>query len=93
MTDTRPTYTTDELKSYLPSGWDLLDDGEGQWDAKKKRYVFHVIDNVDFDWPVTVDGGDVEEHGRLEALERAMDVVYRDRLGKGTRGIGISSQQ
>jgi hypothetical protein len=86
----QPSYTPDELKSYLPSGWNLVADGETTWDEKKRRLTFRVMDNVDFDWPVTVSEKDVSRHGRMGALERAMDVVYRDRLGKGTRGFGFS---
>lgn len=83
-------YSFDELRSYLPTGWELLDDGRASWDAKKKALTVRVIDNVDFDWPVTVSAADAGEHGRLEALRRAMDDVFRDRLGRPTRGLGIS---
>jgi len=86
----RPSYTLDELKSYLPSGWDLADDGEVTWDDRKQRLSFKVIDNVDFDWPVRVSSDDVARHGRLEALEKAFDEVYKGRLGKGTRGLGLA---
>ena len=34
-----------------------------------------------FDWPVEVEAGTAAELGRLEALRRAMDQVYRERLG------------
>jgi hypothetical protein len=40
-----------------------------------------VIDNVDFDWPVEVEPGDAASLGRLEALRRSFDRVYRERLG------------
>lgn len=86
----RPDYTLDELKSYLPSGWALLDDGATAWDDKKRRLSFQVLDNVDFDWTVTVSGKDIDEHGRLSALERAFDDAYRQRLGRHTRGLGLA---
>jgi hypothetical protein len=88
--DDRTTYTPDELKSYLPSGWNLVADGEATWDEKKRRITFRVMDGVDFDWPVTVSEKDVSLHGRMGALEHAMDHVFRDRLGRGTRGLGFS---
>jgi hypothetical protein len=88
--DDAPTYTPDELNSYLPSGWNLVDEGEATWDEKKRRLTFRVMDNVDFDWPVTVSAQDVSRQGRMGALQAAMDQVFRDRLGKGTRGLGFS---
>jgi hypothetical protein len=36
---------------------------------------------VDFDWPVVVKPDDASSLGRLEALRRAMDTVFRERLG------------
>lgn len=91
-TETAPPfdYTLDELRSYLPSGWELLDGGRSSWDAKNKALTLRVIDNVDFDWPVTVTAAEADEHGRLEALRRAMDDTFRSRLGRPTRGLGIS---
>ena len=73
------TYTETEIRSFLPTGWDLSADGPGSWDSKKKVWQLRVIDGVDFDWPVVVDAG--EGGNRLEALRRAMDRVYRERLG------------
>jgi hypothetical protein len=74
-------YTEAEVRSYLPTGWDLQGEPEGRWDAKKRVWRATVIDNVEFDWPVVVDGADAASLGRLEALRRAMDRVYRERLG------------
>ncbi|HEY7215878.1 MAG TPA: hypothetical protein VIC28_14720 [Thermoanaerobaculia bacterium] len=74
-------YTETEIRSYLPTGWDLIGSPEGAWDPKKKIWRAKVIDNVDFDWPVEVDAGDAAELGRLEALRQAFDRVYRERLG------------
>ncbi|HEY0514301.1 MAG TPA: hypothetical protein VGH73_20520 [Thermoanaerobaculia bacterium] len=85
MKTNRPTpsafqYTETEIRSFLPTGWDLIGDRQG-WDAKKKAWRATVIDNVDFDWPVEVTADQVGKLGRLEALRRAMDKVYRERLG------------
>lgn len=82
------SYTEDELRSFLPSGWNLTDD-EGAWNAKKKIWSTRIIDEVDFDWPVEVDAREAEELGRLEALKRAMDRTQRGRLGWRTKGLGI----
>jgi hypothetical protein len=74
-------YTETEIRSYLPTGWDLIGASQGAWDAKKKLWRATVIDNVDFDWPVEVKPDAVGKLGRLEALRQAMDQVYRERLG------------
>jgi hypothetical protein len=74
-------YTETEIRSYLPTGWDLAGSPEGAWDPKKKSWQISVLDNVEFDWPVIVKADDAGSQGRLEALRRAMDVVYRERLG------------
>jgi len=88
------TYTEDEIRSFLPSGWRLAaaDDptGEmvpfafGHWDGRQGTWRMRVIDNVDFDWPLVVKAADAAKlgaNGRLEALRRAMDKLYRERLG------------
>ncbi|HVR06809.1 MAG TPA: hypothetical protein VMW75_02075 [Thermoanaerobaculia bacterium] len=88
------TYTEDEIRSFLPSGWRLAaaDDptGEmvpfafGHWDGRKGTWRMRVIDNVDFDWPLVVKAADAARlgaNGRLEALRQAMDKLYRERLG------------
>lgn len=74
-------YTETEVRSYLPSGWDLIGNPEGAWDDTKKAWLATVIDNVDFDWPLEVAVGEAEKLGRLEALRQAFDRLYRERLG------------
>lgn len=74
-------YTETEVRSFLPTGWGLAGSPAGTWDAKKKVWRATVIDNVDFDWPVEVKANDASSLGRMEALRRAMDRVYRERLG------------
>jgi hypothetical protein len=74
-------YTETEIRSFLPTGWSLAGDPTGSWDPKKRVWRATVLDNVDFDWPVVVDPADAASLGRLEALRRAMDRVYRERLG------------
>jgi hypothetical protein len=74
-------YTETEIRSFLPTGWDLIASRQGAWDAKKKVWRATVLDNVDFDWPVEVEAGEASKLGRLEALRQAMDRVYRERLG------------
>jgi hypothetical protein len=75
------SYTETEIRSYLPTGWNLADDEPGAWDPKKKVWQTTVLDNVDFDWPVVVKPGDASSLGRIEALRQAFDRVFRERLG------------
>jgi hypothetical protein len=86
-------YSEEEVRSFLPSGWHLAEeepgalDPERAWDAKKRVWRITVLDNVDFDWPVEVRPSDIARLGaggadaRIEALRRAMDKVFRERLG------------
>ncbi len=87
-------YTEEEVRSYLPSGWRLLASEDanaeilprtfGLWDARKRVWRMRVVDNVDFDWPLVVKAADAAklgDGGRIEALRRAMDKLYRERLG------------
>jgi hypothetical protein len=88
------TYTEDEVRSFLPSGWRLLagDDPNaelsphtiGSWDGRKRAWRMRVLDNVDFDWPLVVKAADAAKlrgNGRIEALRQAMDKLNRERLG------------
>lgn len=83
------TYTDTEIRSYLPTGWNLPGSPEGEWDPKKGRWRVRVEDGTDVRWDLVVDGREVEEKGRLEALRLAVDRLYRERLGRRTRGLGF----
>lgn len=92
-------YTDAEIRSYLPSGWNvaaggdpaaLPGDDEARWDAKSRTWKIKVFDDVDFDWEVAVHAREVEKLGRLEALRQAIDRTQRQRLGKPTRGLGLA---
>lgn len=74
------SYVTDEIKSYLPSGWSLGQES-GRWDPGKKTWSIRVFDGADQDWQVAVESAEAEKVGRLPALKRAMDGVYREGLG------------
>lgn len=81
------SYTDDELRSYLPTGWNLKPTADDGWDAKDRVYRLTVIDDVDHDWPIEVRARDAEELGRMQALGKAMDRVQRNRLGWRTKGL------
>ena len=80
-TDETLQYTETEIRSFLPTGWDLIGERQGAWDAKKKVWRATVIDNVEFDWPVEVKAAEASSLGRIEALRVAMNRVFRERLG------------
>jgi hypothetical protein len=82
-------YTEDELRSYLPTGWDLAGPLEGDWNAKKRRWTLRVEDTADMPWDVEVDANAVDDEGRLKALQAAMDSLFKGRLGRRTRGLGF----
>jgi len=81
MADDLPplSYTTIELESYLPTGWALADD-EPAWDAKKSAFRARVIDGSELDWDLVVPKGEADQHGRIEALRRAVDRLDRERF-------------
>jgi len=80
-------YTDDELRSYLPSGWELAPKENDAWDPEKQVYRLTVIDEVDHDWPVKVTAADAQQHGRMEALRQAMEATQFGRLGWRTKGL------
>jgi hypothetical protein len=80
MTHRALSYIPDEVKSYLPSGWSLVENA-GRWDAKRATWTIRVLDVADQDWPVAVKAADADKLGRMQALKVAMDRVYREGLG------------
>lgn len=83
------TYTEEEIRSYLPTGWNLVGEALGRWDPKKKAWFLRVEDTADMRWDLAVKARDAEEKGRIEALRLAVDRLYRERLGRRTRGLGF----
>jgi hypothetical protein len=74
------SYTDVELASYLPAGWTLAADPAPTWDEKEGAFRCTVYDGSDLDWPLLVGKGDVDAHGRIEALRRAIDKLDRMRF-------------
>jgi hypothetical protein len=74
-------YTETEVRSFLPTGWELSGPPTGDWDSRKRLWKATLIDNVEFDWPLEVTADAASSLGRLEALRRAVDRVFRERLG------------
>jgi hypothetical protein len=86
---TRLSYLPIEIQSYLPTGWELPEAGAPKWDAAKGAWSATLVDGADVEWPVVVRAADAAKVGRLPALKKAIDDVYRDRLGPSTRGLGL----
>lgn len=81
-------YIRTEIESYLPSGWTLADD-LGTWDGKKSRWTTKVKDSAQMEWELSVGAEEAAKSGRIEALRVSMDRLYRERLGRRTRGLGL----
>ena len=75
------TFLPIEVKSYLPSGWGLIDEHGGQWDARRGTWSTEVYDPADNNWTIRISATEATKHGRLAALKRAVDELYREALG------------
>jgi hypothetical protein len=91
MTDAAPiSYTRIEIESFLPSGWGLSAEvPEGRWEPQEQAWRTTVRDGAGFEWPLVVAAAEARDAGRLEALRRAFDRLFRGRLGVPTRGLGL----
>ena len=76
------SYLPIEVRSYLPGGWVLPDSEFGAWDAKEKTWKIKVIDGADAAHTISVEAGAAGSVGRMEALRKAVDSIYRKSLGK-----------
>jgi hypothetical protein len=73
------TYTDVELESYLPAGWVLGDPGP-HWHDGEQAFHATVLDGSELDWDLWVPKAEVDRHGRIEALRRAIDKLDRERF-------------
>jgi hypothetical protein len=78
---TELSYTPTELRSYLPTGWSLFPGAAGRWDGDRGLFTVRVLDGAHMDWELQVAASAASRHGRIEALRRAVDVLFRERLG------------
>ena len=72
-------YVRQEIDSFLPSGWSLAGP-PGTWDARRGEWSAVVRDGADQEWKLMVKGAEAARRGRLEALKRAVDELYREAL-------------
>ncbi len=73
------SFTPIEVRSYLPGGWSLKA-AEGQ-PEDSETWSATLVDIADMEWPLSVTPKEVDRHGRIEALRRAIDRIYREALG------------
>ncbi len=80
MSDPAPDFTRLEIESLLPGGWSLAG-RNGGWDARRRRWSVEVVDSADLEWELEVRAADVDRFGRVDALRRSVDRLYREALG------------
>jgi hypothetical protein len=75
------SYLPVELHSYLPSGWNLGAVERRRFDERRGVWSAPVVDGAEQEWELVVKADDAARLGRLPALRRAMDRLYREALG------------
>ena len=75
-------YTEVEIRSQLPSGWQIATDSAGRWDPAAGAWSVEVRDGADNRWTVTVTSERCEKNGRVRALADAIHQLERKALGR-----------
>ena len=70
------SYSTIELESYLPPGWNL-EAAEGSYEPKRQRWQIAVEDVSKLLWTLVVDRKEADQVGRIPALRAAIDRLER----------------
>lgn len=70
------SYSTIELESYLPPGWNL-EAAKGTYDPKRQRWQIAVQDVSKLLWTLVVDRKEADRLGRISALQAAFDRLER----------------
>ena len=73
------TYTSRELRSFLPTGWKIESNAAGGWIATESAWISTVRDGSGLAWELRVTLDDTRELGREKALERAMAAIRQRR--------------
>lgn len=69
-------YSALEVKSYLPSGWNMEAE-DGSWNASKQIWHLPVQDVAEQTWDLEVSRADADKLGRIVALQKAIERLYR----------------
>jgi hypothetical protein len=75
-------YTDVEIRSYLPSGWGIVEPPVRSWNERKGTWSIAIYDGADNVWPLPVAADVAARDGRLPALASAIDRLYRKALGR-----------
>jgi hypothetical protein len=73
------SYLPLEVESLLPSGW-ILAPQPGGWDARRGVWRQSVLDPARVERELAVPAAEAERLGRLPALRREIDRLYRNAL-------------
>ncbi len=70
------SYSTIELQSYLPPGWNLETD-QGTYEPKRQRWQIAIQDGSELVSTLIVDQKEADRLGRIAALRAAIDRLER----------------
>lgn len=80
-------FTSREVVGLLPGGWSLADAADvGAWDEAGKRWHTRLVDCADVSRDLVVEASAMARYGRIEALRRELDRVYRGVARRGLLG-------
>ena len=71
------TYTTRELRSFLPTGWRIEPNADGGWVAAEGAWISTLRDATGLDWELRVALDEARDLGREKALRMAMTAIRR----------------
>lgn len=74
--DSELAYSTIEVRSYLPPGWNLQE-SEGSFEPKRRRWQIEVQDVGELVSTLAVDQKQADKLGRIPALRAAIDQLVR----------------
>lgn len=72
------TFSLPELHSYLPTGWELAD--EGRWNPEPRAWLAELRDGAGVHRLLVVSERDAAKLGRIEALKAACLALHRRAL-------------
>jgi len=82
-------YTPSEIRSYLPTGWQLAPgETSGHWDPAQRVWTLTVLDGSHLEWPVTVEPAQAQRLGRLEALRHRLESLRLGGTQRARRFLG-----
>jgi hypothetical protein len=74
------SYTDIEVRSYLPSGWGIVQGSTGRFTSADGVWKLPVYDGADNVWTIEVRAADAAD--RMKALQASIDRIQRKGLGR-----------